>query len=88
MGIEVGSVVYSKAGRDKDNCYVVIACESNNYFLVVDGKARTLVKPKRKNLRHLKSKGAVLTAIAEKLNAGKQVFDSEIRSALRAHIEV
>lgn len=87
MGIVVGSVVYSKAGRDKDNCYLVIACEDNNYFLVADGEARTLAKPKKKNIKHIKTKGATLTVIAEKLISGKQVFDSEVRSALRAYKE-
>ena len=87
MGIEVGSVVYSKAGRDKGNCYLVIAVVSNNYFLVADGKARILSKPKLKNIRHIKTKGVVLDVIKEKILDNKQVFDSEIKSALRAYIE-
>lgn len=86
MGIDIGSVVYSKAGRDKGNCYLVIDNVGNNYFLVADGKARTLAKPKMKNSRHLKTKGVVLNTIKDKLLAGKQVFDSEIKSALRAYI--
>ncbi len=86
--IEIGSVVYSKAGRDNGNCYMVIAVEGNNYYMVVDGEARTLLKPKRKNIRHLRTKGASLPQIAEKILAKKQVFDSEVRSALRAHKEV
>ncbi len=87
MEIVIGSIVYSKAGRDKDNCYLVIACDTNNYFWVVDGRAKTLAKPKKKNVKHLKYKGKVHNAIAEKLIAGKQVFDSEIKSALRAYQE-
>lgn len=85
MEIIIGSVVYSKAGRDKGNCYLVIALDANNYFWVVDGEGKTIAKPKRKNVKHIKTKGVVLTTIGEKLIAGKQVFDSEVRSALRAH---
>lgn len=84
-GIGIGSVVYSKAGRDKGNCYLVIAADKQGYFLLSDGETRPISRPKRKNLRHFKTKGEELPAIRDKLLAKKQVFDSELRSALRAY---
>jgi ribosomal protein L14E/L6E/L27E len=82
--IGIGSVGYSKAGRDIGNCYLVVAADKEGYFLLSDGKTRPIAKPKRKNIRHLKIKGDELPVIKEKLLNKKQVFDSEIRSALRA----
>ena len=83
VGIGIGSVVYSKAGRDAGNCYLIVAADKEGYFFLVDGEARTIAKPKRKNMRHFKTKGEELPAIRDKILAKKQVFDSEIRSALR-----
>lgn len=81
--IIVGSVVWSKAGRDKDRYYVVIEVVNDDYVLVVDGKYHKLDKPKIKNKKHLKYHGDNLTALAEKLLTNKQIFDAEINKALR-----
>jgi len=84
--MKVGSVVYSKQGRDAGRAYVICAsADEEGYVWVVDGEVRTLAKPKRKNTRHLRYKGQDLEALAVKFAEGKQVFDSEIKSALRAY---
>lgn len=84
--MQIGSVVYSKQGRDEGRVYLVIGpTDANGYLWVVDGEVRTLAKPKKKNARHLRYKGEDIDAIAAKLKEGKQVFDSEIKSALRAY---
>ena len=43
------------------------------------------VKSKLKKVKHLKFSGEVLPKITEKLENGKQVFDAELRSALRTY---
>ena len=84
--MKVGSVVYSKQGRDVGRAYVVCAQgDKDGYVWVVDGEVRTLAKPKNKNVRHLRYKGEDLEVLAAKFAEGKQVFDSEIKSALRAY---
>lgn len=84
--MKVGNVVYSKQGRDAGRAYVVCAVgDKEGYVWVVDGEVRTLAKPKIKNVRHLRYKGEDLEALAAKFAEGKQVFDSEIKSALRAY---
>lgn len=84
--MKVGSVVYSKQGRDKGRAYVVCALsDKEGYVWVVDGEVRTLAKPKNKNIKHLRYRGEDLEALAAKFAEGKQVFDSEIKSALRAY---
>ena len=50
--MQVGRVVISKSGRDKNTWFVVIKVE-NQYVYIVDGKARKLENPKKKNLKHL-----------------------------------
>lgn len=52
MDITPGTVVKSKAGRDKDTFLVVVKVEKKT-ALVCDGGERPLERPKRKNLIHL-----------------------------------
>lgn len=53
MRIVEGMIVYSDAGHDQDRFGVVLKLE-NGIATVADGKRRTLRKPKRKNVKHLK----------------------------------
>lgn len=48
------------------------------------GAFAKLANPKKKKLKHLDPKPAVLQAIAQKLANHQKVYDSEIRSALEA----
>ena len=54
MNIKLGSVVKSKAGRDKDKFLLVVNID-DKYVYVCDGKERPLNNPKRKNPIHLQS---------------------------------
>ena len=50
-----------------------------------NGEEKSVASPKRKNVKHLEITGERNEGIGEKLLSGKQVFDSEIKSALRAY---
>ncbi len=54
MDIGPGSIVYSKAGRDKGGYFIVMS-QSGEYISICDGKGRKTDKPKRKKLNMLKS---------------------------------
>ena len=47
MDIVTGSAVYSRAGRDKGDLFIVISCE-NGYVYIADGDKRKLHNPKKK----------------------------------------
>ena len=81
----VGSIVYSKAGRDVGKCYIIVRLDDKGYAFVANGTDKKLAAPKRKNIKHLAPSGDVSEAIRDKLLQEKQVFDSEIKSALRAY---
>lgn len=82
--IVIGSVVLSKQGRDKGLYFVVVGLDvKKGYVYLADGGMRKLNAPKKKNLKHVSDSGTVLQTIAVKLNTGKKVFDSEVKSALR-----
>lgn len=50
--IQVGSIVMSMAGRDKGNYYIVVS-KQKGFVDIVDGYAKTIEKPKKKNIKHL-----------------------------------
>lgn len=83
--MRLGDVVYSKSGRDSGRYFAVIATEGEKFVRIADGDVRRLKNAKLKNVRHLKETGDRLERIAEKLEAGAQVFDTELYSALKLY---
>ena len=63
--LQVGSVVYSTAGRDKHRFYAVVSLEPGA-ARIADGKTRKLICPKRKNHMHLRPTKTVLDSAAMK----------------------
>ena len=60
MELVKGSVVISKAGRDKGYFLAVVDITDEGIF-VCDGKERPVERPKKKNPLHLAKTGFVLT---------------------------
>ena len=75
--MEVGRVVFSKAGRDAGHYFVVVAVLDKDHVAIADN-------PKKKKIKHLVAKPEVLEEIREKIFAKKRIFDSEVRNKLDA----
>ena len=67
MELKIGSVVRSKAGRDKGKLMAVVAIGEKTVALC-DGKERRLEKPKLKNPLHVAPSKTVLDAEAMATN--------------------
>lgn len=85
--MELGQIVYSKAGRDSGKYYCVVEIVSDDRVKIADGDLRRIKHSKTKNIKHLQSDGDVLAKIADKIKNGQQVFDAELFSALRFYNE-
>ncbi len=81
MDVGLGSIVFSKAGRDKGDYFVVVACEGE-YAYICDGKTRKCDKPKKKKLKHMTVTKTVSQLIYEKLTETGKVTNNEIRRAI------
>lgn len=81
MDIGLGSIVFSKAGRDKGEYFVVVASEGE-YAYICDGKTRKCDKPKKKKLKHMTVTKAVSELICKKLTDNEKVTNNEIRRAI------
>ena len=79
--IYVSDVVVSTAGRDQGSLYYVISTDEL-FLMLVNGKDRTLDKPKRKKRRHVQKVLRSETRVAAKLISGDKVLNSELRRDL------
>ena len=48
-----GEIVRSRAGRDRGRAFVILKQLDEEYVLLVDGRLRTLERPKKKKRKHL-----------------------------------
>ena len=79
--IDISDVVVSTAGRDQGRLYYVISTDEL-FLMLVNGRDRTLDKPKRKKLRHVQKVLRSETRVAAKLVSGDKVLNSELRRDL------
>lgn len=83
-GLRPGQMVESIAGRDRGKHYLILRQLDDRFCLVVNGRDRTVGKPKSKNRRHLLPLDLTETALADRLDRGETVTDEEIDRALQA----
>lgn len=83
-GLRPGQMVESIAGRDRGKHYLVLRQVDERFCLVVNGRDRTIAKPKSKNRRHLLVHDVADEALAMRLAQGELVTDEEIDRALQA----
>lgn len=79
MPIETGRVVKVAAGHDAPGYFAVLRVEGR-FVMLADGRRRTLVRPKRKNLRHIRKTDTWLDETS-------LTTDKKLREALRAFCE-
>lgn len=78
--LQIGQVVKSKAGRDKDKLFVIIDVIDKDFVLLADGKYRKINNPKKKKIKHLAVYNSTIEGLSEKAN--KEINDAYIRKAL------
>ena len=75
--MKTGDIVVSLKGHDKGNIYIV-AGSVGKFLLLCDGKNKTLSKPKKKNIKHLKKTGE-----CAELSSYIPLYDAHIRKAIK-----
>jgi len=82
LRITPGQLVEPKAGRDSGKFYLVVKVIDDNYVLAVDGTARRLENPKKKNIKHLILHKKIAGEIANKLKSDERISNVEICRAI------
>ena len=79
--LTIADVVVSTAGRDTGSLFYVIEAD-DTYLFLVNGKDRTIEKPKKKKRKHTNKVLRSETRVAVRLRAGDKVLNSELRRDL------
>ena len=79
--VNIGDVVYSKAGRDK-NRYFIVVWLKGEYAGLCDGDLRKTDKPKKKKIKHLSSMSYNSEFIRDKILSLEKVTNSELRRGI------
>ena len=79
--LTIADVVISTAGRDAGSLFYVIAAD-DTWLWLVNGKDRTIEKPKKKKRKHASKVLRSETRVADKLRFGDKVLNSELRRDL------
>lgn len=82
-----GDIVLSKAGRDKNNHFIVLAVVDETFVLIADGDLRKVDNPKRKKWRHLENTGNKSEYIKKKLGEGVRVTNPDLKKELAEYNE-
>ncbi|MBQ7265876.1 MAG: KOW domain-containing RNA-binding protein [Firmicutes bacterium] len=83
---EKGQIVFSKAGHDKGQAFIVVSAEGQ-YAYIADGRGRKLQNPKKKKYKHIQISKYILEDIKEKLESGGYLTDADIRKALSGYVK-
>ena len=79
--LTIADVVLSTAGRDAGDLFYVLEAD-DTYLTLVNGRDRTIDKPKHKKRKHTVKVLRSETRVAEKLRSGDKVLNSELRRDL------
>lgn len=82
---QIGTVVYSKAGRDKNKFFIITGIVDEQYVYISDGSLRLVEKQKKKKKKHLTFTNIVADDIRTILLAGDKVSNSMVKGFLQAH---
>ena len=81
MDSHIAEFVYATAGRDKGECFIVIAQEENFLYLC-NGKSRKVSNPKKKKTKHVCFTEKSDEFISTKLASTGKLTNKEVRYAL------
>lgn len=78
----VGKFAKSKAGHDKNQIYVILK-EDAEYVYLVDGKLKTIEKPKKKKKKHIQIILKEDENVSNKLKQDEMLINEEIKVAIK-----
>lgn len=83
MAIVKSDIVQSVAGRDRGQYFFVLDVQ-DEMLLLADGKLRKVEAPKRKKAKHVVKTPLTDANLADKIQNGEKVTNSELRKAIIA----
>lgn len=82
MDTIIGRFVWSKAGRDKNNLFIIIDIIDDNHVLIADGMLRPINNPKKKKLKHLMITNKVDEEISKAVIMRERLQNADLQQAV------
>lgn len=79
---EVGMLAKALAGHDFGKIYVIVGVDEE-YVYLVDGKIRTMEKPKKKRKKHVQIIKEMQQTIADKVRNNEKIQNEEIKRIIK-----
>lgn len=79
---KAGQMAISEAGHDRGKLYVIIEVRDET-ALLADGLYKTVEKPKKKNIRHVRRMNYIAPEIAARLNSECPLSNEDILKAIQ-----
>ena len=80
---ETGMLARSLAGHEKNRLYIIIQ-QDTEYVWLVDGKNRTMDKPKKKKKKHIQVIHRIPEPVKKALESGKPISNEMIILAIQS----
>ena len=84
--IKVGQLVISKAGRDKEEHFLVVEV-TGEYVYLVNGKSRRIDQPKKKKVKHIQPTHRLSRNVAEEIQSYGKLSNADIQKEIIALLE-
>ena len=81
-GLRFGQLVFTIAGRDRNQFYLIVGMIDDYYIEIADGSKHPVARAKKKNLKHVKVKMLIAKEIEEKLLKGEFIGDNHVSEAI------
>lgn len=81
---KIGEFAKSKAGHDKSEIFIINNIE-DEYVYLVNGKTRTLAKPKKKKIKHIQIINEIDDELQQKINTNLILRDEDIKRAIKSY---
>ena len=79
----IGKLVISNSGRDKNQMYIIVDNIDDSYYLLSNGKTKTIQMPKKKKLKHFNVLKNVDDEIKASIILKKKGTDLKIKRFLK-----
>jgi ribosomal protein L14E/L6E/L27E len=82
IDFELGQIVKSTAGRDKDELFIIFEMD-DTFIYLVDGKHRRIEVAKKKKKKHVQITHIIAEDIARRLHQSEKITNADIRNSLK-----
>ncbi len=79
--LKIGGFAVSRAGHDLGKTYVIFHMDSE-YVYLVDGRIRTIARPKKKKKKHVDGLDSLNPGLVQKVN-DRSVKNEEVKRAIK-----